>query len=168
MPILYPNILDFISYGVDQTERFGRRLGELLEIGDVLCLSGDLGAGKTALARGIARGWGTHHRVTSPTFTLINEYPREQDGRILYHMDSYRLESEEDVMSVGIEDILMDEETVMIEWPEQMATFLPADRLLITLEPLQETKRRIRMEAFGERPFTLLQQFKQRAFGTTT
>lgn len=165
MAILYSNTLDFTSSGVAQTERLGERLGVLLQAGDVLCLSGELGAGKTALARGVARGWGSQDRVTSPTFTLINEYPRESDGRILYHMDSYRLESEEDVLTVGIEDILLAEETVMIEWPERLETFLPAERLVITLTPTEETKRRIRMEALGERPLQLLDQFKQNAFG---
>lgn len=166
MPILYPNTLDFMSNSVEQTERFGVRLGELLEVGDVLCLSGELGAGKTALARGIALGWGSLHRVTSPTFTLINQYPRVKDGRILYHMDSYRLESEDDVISVGVEDLLLDEETIMIEWPEQLDTFLPAERLLISLTPVEEIKRRMQFEALGERPLNLLNQFKKSAFGT--
>lgn len=166
MPILNQQTIDFISYGVEQTERFGTRLGQLLQFGDVLCLSGELGAGKTALARGIAQGWGSTNRVTSPTFTLINEYPRESDGRILYHMDSYRLHSEADVLTTGVEDILLDGETMVIEWPEQIETFLPADRLLIQLVPLDETKRRIRMEAFGERPLTLLNQFKANTFGS--
>lgn len=166
MPILYSNTLDFMSNSVAQTERFGARLGAQLQVGDVLCLSGELGAGKTALARGIAHGWGTTFRVTSPTFTVINEYPRSTDGRILYHMDSYRLESEDDIISVGIEDILLAEETVMIEWPERLDTFLPAERLLIALTPVEETKRRIRLEALGERPLQLLRHFKQDAFGT--
>lgn len=165
MPILNQQTIEFVSNGMEQTERFGFRLGELLTTGDVLCLSGELGAGKTAMARGVARGWGSSHRVTSPTFTLINEYPRDEDGRILYHMDSYRLDSEEDVLSAGVEDILLDGETIMIEWPEQLGTFMPADKLWISLLTIEETKRRIRMEAYGERPFQLMEQFRKNTFG---
>ena len=165
MPILNQQTIEFISHSVEQTERFGFRLGELIQMGDVICLSGELGAGKTALARGIALGWGSQYRVTSPTFTLINEYPRESDGRILYHMDSYRLESEDDVLTTGVEDILLDGQTVIIEWPEQLKTFLPADRLWVSLVPFEETKRRIRVEAHGERPYKLMTQFQQNTFG---
>ena len=166
MPILNQQTIEFISNSVEQTERFGFRLGELLQRGDVVCLSGQLGAGKTAFARGVAQGWGSKHRVTSPTFTLINQYSREEDGRILYHMDSYRLESEADVITSGVEDILLDGETIMIEWPEQLNTFLPADRLWITMSVVEETKRRLRLEAFGQRPFTLMTEFKQNTFGS--
>ncbi len=165
MPILNQQTIEFISHSVDQTERFGRRLGELLQMGDVVCLSGELGAGKTAMARGVALGWGSRYRVTSPTFTLINEYPRTSDGRILYHMDSYRLDSEDDVLTTGIEDILLDGGTVLIEWPEQLGTFLPADRLWISFDPIEETKRRIRIEAHGKRPFELMTQFQKSSFG---
>ena len=165
MPILNQQTVDFISHSMEQTERFGIRLGELLQIGDILCLSGELGAGKTALARGIGRGWGSPNRVTSPTFTLINAYPRPIDGRLLYHMDGYRLESEMDVISSGVEDLLYNDETIMIEWPEHIKSFLPHDYLWISLLPIETTKRRIVMEAFGKRPFALLQAFKQDAFG---
>ena len=95
MAILDERTLDFTSNGVEQTVRLGVRLGGMLEPGDTLCLSGDLGAGKTAFARGIGRGWGTAVRVTSPTFTLVNQYPR-YDNLILDHIDCYRLESSED------------------------------------------------------------------------
>ena len=91
MAILDRWTIDFVSSSVEQTTRLGVRLGELLQIHDLVCLSGDLGAGKTALARGIGRGWGSGLRVTSPTFTLVNEYPRLADGRVLYHIDCYRL-----------------------------------------------------------------------------
>ncbi|HEX6386596.1 MAG TPA: tRNA (adenosine(37)-N6)-threonylcarbamoyltransferase complex ATPase subunit type 1 TsaE, partial [Anaerolineae bacterium] len=83
MAILDKWTLDFVSNSVEQTVRLGVRLGELLQGRDLLCLSGELGVGKTALARGVGRGWGTALRVTSPTFVLVNEYPRVSDGRIL-------------------------------------------------------------------------------------
>lgn len=165
MPILDKWTLDFISSGVEQTVRLGVRLGELLEPGDVLCLYGDLGAGKTAVARGVGRGWGTGLRVTSPTFTLVNEYPRLKDGRILYHLDCYRLESAADIWTVGLEDILDDRQTIMIEWPERLVSWLPGDRLEIHLAYLNETRRSLRFSATGQRAAELLTDFKQSAFG---
>lgn len=166
MPILNQWTLEFISNSVEQTERLGVRLGQLLHPGNVLCLSGELGAGKTAMARGVGRGWGSALRVTSPTYTLINEYPRLHDGRILYHLDCYRLESEEDIETVGFEDIFADGDgVIMIEWPERIDALLPADRLWIQLEHLSETRRTLHIEAHGERSAALLEQFKQNAFG---
>lgn len=166
MPILNQWTLEFVSNSVAQTERLGVRLGQLLRPGDVLCLSGELGAGKTALARGIGRGWGSALRVTSPTFTLINEYPRLHDGRILYHLDCYRLETAADVATAGFEDIFADGDgAIMIEWPERIKTLLPADCLLIQLDHLSETRRALHIEAGGTRAAELLEQFKQNAFG---
>jgi tRNA threonylcarbamoyladenosine biosynthesis protein TsaE len=165
MPILDRWTLDFISSSLEQTVRLGVRLGELLQPGDVVCLYGDLGAGKTAVARGMGRGWGTGLRVTSPTFTLVNEYPRLKDGRILYHVDCYRLESAADVWTVGLEDILDDRQTIMIEWPERLAALLPTDRLEIHLAYLNETRRSLRFSAIGPRAASLLADFKQSAFG---
>jgi tRNA threonylcarbamoyladenosine biosynthesis protein TsaE len=106
MAILDEHTLDFTSTGIEQTHRLGVRLGELLARGDLICLSGELGTGKTALAQGIGRGWGAGMRVTSPTFTLVNEYPRLRDGRLLYHIDCYRLESPGEVVTAGLSDIL--------------------------------------------------------------
>ncbi len=165
MAILDKWTLDFISSSVAQTERLGVRLGELLAAHDLLCLSGELGTGKTVLARGIGRGWGTALRVTSPTFTLVNEYPRAHDGRILYHIDGYRLETAVDVETAGIADILDGDGAVMVEWPERLAALLPEDALWITLTYLNETRRALRLVAKGERPVELLEEFKRNAFG---
>lgn len=166
MPILDRWTLDFMSSSVEQTVRLGVRLGELLQPGDVLCLYGELGAGKTAVARGVGRGWGTPLRVTSPTFTLVNEYPRFKDGRSLYHVDCYRLESAADVWSVGLEDMLDDERhALVIEWPERLAHLLPPDRLEIHITYLNETRRALRFSATGSRSADLLADFKQSAFG---
>ncbi|WP_374686962.1 tRNA (adenosine(37)-N6)-threonylcarbamoyltransferase complex ATPase subunit type 1 TsaE [Promineifilum sp.] len=165
MAILDDRTLDFVSTSVAQTERLGIRLGELLEPRDVLCLSGELGAGKTTLARGIGRGWGTPLRVTSPTFVLVNEYPRPRDGGILYHVDGYRLERAGDVMTAGLEDILDAEAVVMIEWPEHIADLLPADRLWIAMAYDTPTRRRLRFNASGPRSTVLLADFRKNAFG---
>lgn len=165
MAILDERTLDFVSTSMAQTERLGIRLGELLEPGDVVCLSGQLGAGKTALARGVGRGWGTPLRVTSPTFVLVNEYPRPSDDGVLYHVDCYRLEHAAEVMTVGLEDILDSDAAVMIEWPERILDLLPDDRLWITLSYDSPTRRRMRINASGPRSTILLGDFRKNAFG---
>lgn len=165
MAILDERSLDFFSSSAEQTTRLGVRLGELLAPGDCLCLSGQLGTGKTTLARGIGRGWGTAARITSPTFTLVNEYPRFSDGGILYHVDCYRLSGFADAVTAGLEDILDGSRAVMIEWPEQCEAFLPEDCLWIALRYINETRRGVRMSAEGTRSAALLDAFKQNAFG---
>lgn len=165
MAILKQNSLDFNSSSVAQTERLGVRLGQLLQPYDVLGLFGDLGAGKTALARGIGRGWGTAVRVTSPTFTLINEYPRASDGLTLYHLDCYRLQNTADAETLGLEDVFDRPAAVMIEWPERITDWLPAGRLDIHLAYINPTRRSLRLTAYGDRAEDLLRDFKQAAFG---
>jgi tRNA threonylcarbamoyladenosine biosynthesis protein TsaE len=165
MAILDKWTLDFISSSLEQTVRLGVRLGELLQVHDLICLSGELGVGKTALARGIGRGWGTALRVTSPSYVLVNQYPRLHDGRILYHVDCYRLEKAEEIDSLGVEDILDNEGAFMIEWPERIESLLPTDRLWIELGYLNLTRRTLRFTASGERSAKLLEGFKHSAFG---
>ncbi len=173
MAILDDKSLDFVSSSVEQTVRLGVRLGELLHPGDVICLSGDLGAGKTVLARGVGRGWGTSLRVTSPTFTLINEYPRARDGLVLYHVDCYRLAAAEqggetnqgEWVTVGLEDLLYGNATLMIEWPERILSHLPDDRLWFSMRYVNETRRGMRITASGNRSVQLLHEFRRSAFG---
>jgi len=165
MAILDERTLDFVSTSTAQTERLGIRLGELLEPRDVVCLSGELGAGKTSLARGIGRGWGTPLRVTSPTFVLVNEYPRSSDGRTLYHIDCYRLERAADLETVGFEDIFDSDAAIMVEWPERIVDMLPADRLWVSLIYDSPTRRRMRIGADGPRSTVLLVDFRKNAFG---
>ena len=165
MAILDEKTLDFISSSLEQTVRLGVRLGELLDVDAVICLSGELGTGKTAMARGISRGWGASQRVTSPTFTLVNQYPRLKDGRILYHVDCYRLDSPADVATVGLEDILDNGGAIMIEWPERIDYMLPQERLLIELRHISETRRGLRYKAMGDGPTALLEKFRHSAFG---
>jgi tRNA threonylcarbamoyladenosine biosynthesis protein TsaE len=165
MPILDPNTLDFISSSTEQSVRLGVRLGELLQPGDMICLYGELGAGKTALARGIGRGWGTALRITSPTFTIMNEYPRLKDGAILYHLDCYRLDSEMDIETVGLDDIFDGLGAVIIEWPEKIEGWLSTDRLTIHITYLNETRRTLQFKATGPRSEDLLDDFKHSAFG---
>lgn len=165
MAILTDQSLDFISSSMQQTMRLGVRLGELLEPRAALCLIGDLGTGKTVLARGVGRGWGTAIRVTSPTFTIVNQYPRMHDNRVLFHIDCYRLESDSDVISAGIEDVLLLEGAFMIEWAERILDWLPDDRLHIEMSHMDETRRKMRFNATGERSTELLKAFRLSAFG---
>ena len=131
----------------------------------MICLSGDLGSGKTTLAQGIGRGWGAGQHVTSPSYTMVNQYPRLSDGRYLYHVDCYRLTTPDEIITVGLDDILDDDGAIMIEWPERILHILPEVRLWVELRTLSETRRGMRMKAEGDRPAELLRQFRLSAFG---
>jgi tRNA threonylcarbamoyladenosine biosynthesis protein TsaE len=153
--------LELTSHSPQQTIAIGEQLGKLLAPGDVICLSGDLGAGKTALTSGIAKGWGALEPVNSPTFVFIHEHQRAGDDSRLYHVDCYRLGSEADALSIGLEDVLAGSDVVILEWPERAASLLPVERLWITLEALEaETDRRLDLEAVGERYGLLLEKLE--------
>jgi tRNA threonylcarbamoyladenosine biosynthesis protein TsaE len=130
------------------TEALGERIGSLLRPGDILCLSGNLGAGKTCLARGIARGWGALETASSPTFALINEY-HLPDGSRLFHVDGYRLANVDDAISTGLEDAVLAGQIIVIEWPERVADLLPADNLLIKLTDMGEASRHLTITSGG-------------------
>ncbi len=147
---------EFVSQNVEHTEQLGRTLGQHLTGGDVICLSGDLGAGKTALARGIGAGWGAQESVTSPTFTLVHEHHRAHDDQILYHVDCYRLARASDAWSIGLEEMLYGLNPVVLEWAENVRDMLPPERLWITLTFLDSTRRHIDVTATGERYRALL------------
>ena len=97
--------MDFFSRSPEQTRRVGRRLGEALEAGDVICLQGDLGAGKTTFVQGVAQGWGSLDSVSSPTFILVNVY-RRADQSQLFHMDAYRLDSAPEAEELDLDTML--------------------------------------------------------------
>jgi tRNA threonylcarbamoyladenosine biosynthesis protein TsaE len=164
MPILDERSLDFFSHSPEQTKRLGERLGELLRAGDVVCLSGDLGSGKTTFVSGVARGWGALEAATSPTFVLVNEYQRADEAR-LWHMDCYRLNSGAEALDLGFEDMLNEAGALLIEWPERVLEVLPAERLNLNLRWMDVEKRAFRLEAAGERYEALLQNFRHAAFG---
>jgi tRNA threonylcarbamoyladenosine biosynthesis protein TsaE len=155
------------SHSLDQTIQFGVCLGQLLDRGDVICLSGDLGAGKTALASGIGKGWGTLEPVNSPTFVFVHEHRRRKDNTRLYHVDCYRLSSPDDAESIGIEDIVAGDSPAVIEWPEKIEPLLPAERLWIILDCTDDAakdaaERQLTFQATGTRYETLLKDFCQR------
>src|SRR5512142_1486179 len=127
MPILDSHTTDFFSRSPDQTRRIGMRLGSALQTGDVICLQGDLGAGKTTFVQGIAQGWGSTDAVSSPTFILVNMY-RRADQAQLFHMDAYRLDSTPEAAELDLDSMLADG-ALIIEWPERMASLIPDERL---------------------------------------
>jgi tRNA threonylcarbamoyladenosine biosynthesis protein TsaE len=126
----------------------GERLGALLQPGDVIALTGDLGAGKTTLTKGIARGAGVQSEVSSPTFTLIHEH----GGRTpFYHVDLYRLESEDLIPDIGIEEYIYGDGVTVIEWSERMASMLPESALRVRLSTVGDTEREIELSSSSPR-----------------
>jgi tRNA threonylcarbamoyladenosine biosynthesis protein TsaE len=161
-PILDEHTVDLVSHGADQTRRLGSRLGELLGGGEVLCLTGELGTGKTCLAQGVGLGLGVAERVTSPTFTLINEY---RGGRLaFYHVDLYRIVDAKAALAFGLDDYLYGDGVCAIEWAERVRDLWPDELLLVSLRHIDETKRGVTFRAFGPRYRRLLAQFKQTSF----
>lgn len=140
------------------------RLGSLLQPGDVICLQGDLGAGKTTLVQGLAAGWGSLDAVSSPTFILVNIY-RRTDGGQLFHFDTYRVETALEAEELDLE-AMIGAGPLVIEWPERMAGVLPAERLWIKLEYVDEDRRQLTFRPFGKHYETLLGRFRQTSFGS--
>jgi tRNA threonylcarbamoyladenosine biosynthesis protein TsaE len=130
----------------EETRALGERLGKALRAGDVLALLGDLGTGKTVLAKGILAGLGGRDEATSPSFTLVNVYEAPLP---VYHLDFYRLGREEDVESLGFRDLLDGRGVVLVEWADRVPTCLPADRLEVTLRRIDDRRRALRLRALG-------------------
>jgi len=135
--------MQFITNSPTETEAVGAALGKRLEPGAVIAYRGDLGAGKTAFTRGLARGLGYSDPVTSPTYTIVNEY---LGGRLpLFHFDMYRLRSSEDLWDIGWEDYLDRGGVCAVEWSENVEDALEG-ALTVTIEKLGEDSRRITIE----------------------
>ena len=162
MPILDSHTMDFFSRSPEQTRRIGMRVGGVLQAGDVICLQGDLGAGKTTFVQGLALGWGSADSVSSPTFILVNVY-RRVDQSQLFHMDAYRLDSTPEAEQLDLDSMLADGPLV-IEWPERMAGLIPIERLWIKLEHVDDEEREMRFKASGKRYDELLEVVRH-AFG---
>ena len=159
MPILDSNTFEFISRSPDQTRRIGIRLGAFLQPQDLVCLSGDLGAGKTTLVQGIARGWGSIDNVTSPTFVLVNNY-RRADGSELNHLDAYRLSGASEAEDLDIPS-LINESPLLVEWPERIREALPSTYLWIQMTWLADEQRGMLFRSSGDRYEFLLEQIKE-------
>lgn len=135
----------------EETLALGVKIGEQALPGTIICVDGDLGAGKTVLAQGIAKGLGISEQVVSPTFTILQEY---RDGRIpFYHFDVYRIEDPDEMYEVGFEDYFYGDGVCMVEWAELVRELLPEDHVHITIEKQMDRGsdyRRIRAEGLPE------------------
>ncbi len=132
--------LQLISRSPGETFDLGRKLGNVLKEGTVLFLTGELGSGKTAFVQGLARGLGVPETfyVTSPTYTLVNEYP----GRLtLYHMDLYRIMDDSDIFDLGLEEMMESRGVVVVEWPERLPAGFMKPRIRIHIEVLPDDSR---------------------------
>ena len=141
--------MEYLSHSTEETEAAGAALAARLRPGDVVAYRGGLGAGKTAFTRGLARGLGCAGRVSSPTFTLVNEH----EGRLpLFHFDLYRLGGEDELFDIGWEDYLDRGGVCAVEWSERAAGALPAGTIRVTLERCQDREdwRRIIVEGLVE------------------
>jgi tRNA threonylcarbamoyladenosine biosynthesis protein TsaE len=135
--------MEFITNSPQETEALGQKLGQKLPAGTVIAYRGDLGAGKTAFTRGLARGLGIQDPVTSPTYTIVNEY---LGGRVpLFHFDMYRLHSADDLFDIGWDDYLERQGICAVEWSENVAEALE-DPLVVTICKTGEESRKITLE----------------------
>src|SRR5450759_5272138 len=134
--------IEIISVSAQQTWGIARFIGEKLREGDVLALSGELGSGKTCFTGGLARGLGVSekYQITSPTFTLINEYPARCK---LYHFDVYRLSSYSELEDLGYEEYFAGDGVVVIDWAEKIAKLIPRDSIFINFEYVDENSRKM-------------------------
>ena len=150
-------MLSKITKSPEETARIGMILGTLLKAGDIVCLQGDLGAGKTCFAKGVARGMGIESPVTSPTFTLVNEYHGELT---LYHLDVYRLNGSCEMDDLGYEEFFYGEGVTLVEWAERVLDTLPAERLEVLIDRGTEGEnfREIKMIPRGDRYRLLIEE----------
>lgn len=153
----------FLSRSPEQTRRIGARLGAALQAGDVVCLQGDLGAGKTTFVQGIAEGWGSRDAVSSPTFIIVNVY-RGTNGNQLFHLDAYRLESTLEAEELDLNAMLA-QGPLLIEWPERMERLIPSDRLWVSLEHVHEEERKMNFNSQGKRYDDLLDVIRHAVYG---
>ncbi len=144
--------MDFEVNSIAETANIGRQLGKILNPGDVVCLTGDLGTGKTHITKGIAEGLSITENITSPTFTIVNEY---ESGRLkLYHFDVYRVSDPDEIYAIGFDDYIFGEGVSIIEWANYIEEILPKDYLHIYIQKdlsKGENYRKISITPYGEK-----------------
>ncbi len=166
MPILDVGTVEFISRNSEQTRRVGARLGALLCPGDLVALSGELGAGKTVLAQGIGEGWGATDPLLSPTFVLVRRHSGPQSAVYLYHIDLYRLNTEAGVEGLGLYDFIGAPHAVcLVEWADRAPDLFVDEYLWISLRWLDDYRRALICQAEGARHQELLDQFRKELIG---
>lgn len=139
---------EFTSNSPEETLSIGEMIAKNLDPGDILCLNGDLGAGKTHLVKGISRGLGiSEHLVNSPTFTLIHEYK----GTIpVYHFDLYRVKDASELRDIGVDDYLYGDGVCIVEWPEVLENDLPENAVHVTIEKIDLSTRKLTIRTSGD------------------
>lgn len=136
-------MITFTTTSADETISLGKKIGSLLQKGDIIAMQGTLAAGKTTITKGIAQALGVKDTITSPTFCLISEY----EGKMpLYHMDVYRLDGAEDFANLGTEDMLYGEGVSIIEWSEKIMEELPKKTIVLKIDPHEDGTRTITIE----------------------
>ena len=163
MAVIEKGSFEVISRSPNQTRRVGMRLGELLQPGDVICLEGNLGAGKTTLVQGIASGWGSYDTVTSPSYVLVNVY-RRMDQKLLFHLDAYRLTGPDEAVDLDLEAMLS-QGPLLVEWADRISQALPADHLWFRMRAINEEQRDFIVQARGERHQEILGLFREDIYG---
>ena len=163
MPILSPFSLEIISRSPEQTRRVGIRLGALLASGDVICMVGELGSGKTTLVQGIAAGWGSTDTALSPTFVLVNVY-RHPEGARLFHLDAYRLSGSAEAEDLDLISF-MDNGPLVVEWAERIREALPKENLLVALKWVDELQRDLVLTAHGTRYQSMITVLRKQIYG---
>lgn len=158
-----PLVYGFTSRSPEQTRRVGRSLGGLLQPGDLVCLIGDLGAGKTTLVQGVSAGWGSPDTANSPTFVLVNVY-RRPGGEKLYHLDTYRLSGPAEAEDLDL-DALLESGPLLVEWADRVQSVLPGERLRVRLDYLDEDQRAVRLDAIGPRYQAMLAELRRQTAG---
>ena len=154
--------IDIVSHSAAQTQRLGARLGALCAGGDVILLEGDLGAGKTVFAKGVAEGLGVDDHVTSPTFAIIHEHV----GRLpLAHVDLYRLDGSDAALGAGLEEYIRGDGVTVVEWASRAGKVFGDDYVAVSLRHLSETKRGVRVSPHGPSARELVTRFRHEAFG---
>jgi len=137
----------FISRNPEQTMKFAEKLIQQIQHGAVICLKGDLGAGKTIFVKGLARGLGITELITSPTFVLMKKYNirirNKAKNRKLYHIDCYRLKNSNDLLSLGFKSWVKNDNIIVIEWGDKVRDILPKNRINIKISIVDEKTRKI-------------------------
>ena len=162
-PILDRNSLEIISRSAEQTRRVGMRLGALIQPGDIVCLIGDLGAGKTTFVQGLAAGWGSLDPVSSPTFVIVNFY-RRLDQKQLFHLDAYRLSGPAEAIDLDL-DAMLEGGSLVIEWADIIAGALPEARLRVDMHYVNEFQRDLVFSARGQHYQQLIAHFREQVYG---
>lgn len=144
--------MEFIVNSVNDTTSLGIKLGKLTNSGDIICLTGDLGTGKTHISKGIAKGLGVTEHITSPTFTIVNEY---DSGRLkLFHFDVYRVSDPDEIYAIGFDDYIFSDGVSLIEWANYIEEILPSEYLHIHIQKnlsLGDDYRKITLTPYGKK-----------------